>query len=244
MKRPLRRGVVALGLLAAPVLATAGGHGYYYFTVIPGQKPTLDEVCVTTSVEVGAHSRNANGDDIAIKDIVGKSPMCKDKTKPLLAHVAYTASESFQSTLRIGLPEGFKEMPITDKERFEGLRFHAWNAKRSMAVFIHTWDRRAVPRFDNFVRDNKLRQIDGNDWTQSRMEEIEVDGLSARRWTTQASKPAGLFAKARSYVETYVLGEKEIAAVQIGVNGDDLANEAVEINDIIAGLKGLSATPV
>jgi hypothetical protein len=230
---------LALGSAALPALA--GGHYVYIpqFYVIPGQKPTRDEVCVTPEVPVGAKQKSLNGDVMEILSLNGRSTMCRDKTKPILAHVLLTPPSDFTSNLKIALPKGFQELQVTDRNRFYGERFEAEDRKRGLHVWVKSWRRDAATNFNAWVQSERTRQMEGNGRTQSRTETVDLDGIEARRWDLIAEPPTGLFAKRRAWIETYIKGEHEFVRIEIGLNADDLEKYRAELSSIAENLQGL-----
>jgi len=233
----------AASLCAAAALA--GGHMVYIpqFYVIPGQKPTRDEVCVTAEVVVGAKSRSQNGDIMEITSLDGHSPMCREKDKAILAHVLLTPASDFTSSLRIGLPPSFRELPLTDRQRFYGERFEAEDSKRHMHVWIKSWRRDTAASFNTWIQRERGSQIDGNERTQSRTETFDLDGIEGRRWDLIDAPAKGLFAKRRAWVVTYLKGEKELVRIEVAVQADDLEKYREEITAIAEHMEGLHATP-
>ena len=216
------------------------------FYVIPGQKPTRDEVCVGPEVPVGTTQKSFNGDTMEILSLDGRSKMCGAKDKPILAHVLLTPAADFTSGLRIALPPGFKELPITDRNRFLGERFEAEDPKRAIHVWVKTWRRDRAASFNAWIQKERASQIEGNERTESRTETLDLDGIEARRWDLIDGPPKGLFAKRRAWIETYLKGDKELVRVEIGLNASDLETYRAELSSIaenIEGLKNEAATP-
>ena len=174
-----RQTLMALALGSAALPALGGGHYVYIpqFYVIPGQKPTHDEVCVGPEVPVGTTQKSFNGDTMEILSLDGRSKMCGAKDKPILAHVLLTPAADFTSGLRIALPPGFKELQITDRNRFLGERFEAEDAKRAIHVWVKTWRRDRAASFNAWIQKERASQIEGNERTESRTETLDLDGI-------------------------------------------------------------------
>jgi hypothetical protein len=235
----------AISVTLCAAAASAGGHMVYIpqFYVIPGQKPTQDEVCVTADVVAGAKSRSQNGDIMEITSIGGKSPMCRDKDKAFLAHVLLTPASDFTSALKIGLPPGFRELPISDRNRFYGERFEAEDPKRHLHVWIKSWRRDHAASFNTWIQRERGGQVDGNERTQSRTETFELNGIEGRRWDLIDAPAKGLFAKRKAWVVTYLKGDKELVRIEVALNADDLEKVREEITSIAEHLEGLRADP-
>jgi hypothetical protein len=233
--------LAAISLTLCAAAASAGGHMVYIpqFYVIPGQKPTQDEVCVTADVVAGAKTRSQNGDVMEITSLEGKSSMCLDKDKSILAHVMLTPASDFTSSLKIGLPPGFRETPITDRQRFYGERFEAEDRKRNLHVWIKSWRRDKAANFNTWIQHERGVQVDGNERTQSRTESFDLDGIEGRRWDLIDSPAKGLFAKRQAWVVTYLKGEKELVRIEVAVHADDLDKYREEITAIAEHLEGL-----
>jgi hypothetical protein len=80
-----------LGILIAPGLAAgvaaADRGGGVVVTVIPGDKPRKDQICVTAAAKVGDSFKNASGDLLTIKALSGFSLMCHKSNLTILASV-------------------------------------------------------------------------------------------------------------------------------------------------------------
>lgn len=233
-----------LAVLLLPGMALAGGHYVYIptFYTIPGQKPSVDSVCVPESAAVGQTSKSVNGDTLELIELNGKSRMCAGKDKPILAHVRLTPAADFASTLRVGLPPGFTELTPTDRDRFNGVRFEAEDRKRGLHVWVKSWRRDTTANFNQWLHNVRGEQVDGNARTQSRTEELEIDGCEARRWDL-ISPPgkSGLLVRATtwSWIETYIKGEHELVSVEVGAKSEDLDKLREELNAIAEGIQGL-----
>jgi len=242
------RGVCALTLASLALYGAAawgrggGGMVFTYYT-IPGKRPGLDNVCVTPELTVGAKSKNINGDVMEVTELLGKSAMCRAKDKPILAKVQLTPSADFTSTLKIGLPKDFVELPLTDKDRFDGKRFVANNRHRDITVYVSSWNRAGAVNFNTWIRQVRQNQIDGNDRTSSTVEELDFDGIEARRWVLMGGPAKGMFAKKKAWVETYIKGDKELVWVEVAINADDLDKHRDEIYAISESVSGLKAEP-
>jgi hypothetical protein len=153
--------------------------------------------------------------------------------------VTLTPSSEFTSTLKIGLPSGFTEIPLSDKDRFDGKRFVSDNRHRAMTVFVSSWNRAATVNFNAWIRQVRQNEIDGNDRTSGTVEEFEIDGLEARRWVLTGGPAHGMFAKQKAWVKAFIKGDKELAFVEVAVNAADLEKDRDEIDAIIASVSGL-----
>jgi hypothetical protein len=187
-----RSGLVGAALVltaaAAPALAHSGG-GHYIVIMRPGisMTPRKDQICVAESLNVGQGFKNANGDLLTVKTLSGKSPMCKKPATPILAEVEFSASATWQSTLSIELPEGYTQLDLTEKQRFDGTRLHAVNKAKDVSIFVQSWDRRkTVQLFDLYV-DNEKRgwATRGLKTKQTDTEKLLIHGAKAQRWETE-----------------------------------------------------------
>jgi hypothetical protein len=171
--------------------------------------------------------------------------MCPGSQR-VLAHVQLTPASDFQSTLRIGLPAGFREAVVTDRDRFNGRRFIAQDLKRHLYLSVGSWRADKSGTFNAWIRQQRSAQIDGNARTTSRVEELEIDGCEARRWDLIGEPgKGGLLGKQpqRVWIETYIKGDHELAWIEVGVNADDLDKARDEMNAIAGSIQGLRDRP-
>jgi hypothetical protein len=80
--------IIALGLVAG-VAAAAGHGGGVIVSLIPGEKPRKDQICVTDTAKVGDSFKNASGDLLTIKALSGFSLMCHKSGVRILASVDF-----------------------------------------------------------------------------------------------------------------------------------------------------------
>ena len=203
--------------MAGPALAAHGGG--YIVIMTPGYSgmtPRKDQICVAESLNVGRSFKNPNGDLLTVKNLSGKSAMCKKPATPILAEVEFIASATWQSTLSIELPEGYKQLDLTEKERFDGTRLRAVNKSKDVYIYVQSWDRRrTVQLFDLYVDAEK------RDWAtrgvktkQTDTEKLVIHGAKAQRWETEIPG-SGFLAPSYTHVTTDLLGRSEVVYIDV-----------------------------
>jgi hypothetical protein len=174
-------------------------------------QPHKDQVCVADSVEVGDRMRNRNGDRLTVKTLSGKSVMCRQSNRPILAEVEFTASEWFHSTLSIELPEGYVQQDLTEKEKFDGTRLRAYNKSTETMIRVQSWGASDL-RLGAMIDRNRASQAKPERVTQTAVEEIAIHGVTAARWETE-TKPWSPLAPHVTAMTTLLQGEWEMVSV-------------------------------
>ncbi|MGC1523453.1 MAG: hypothetical protein WA803_18055, partial [Steroidobacteraceae bacterium] len=177
---------------------------------------------------------------LSVKKLSGKSPMCKKPVSPILAEVEFTASSTWQSTLSIELPEGYKQMDLTEKERFDGTRLRAVNKSKDVYIYVQSWDRRrTVQLFDLYVDAEK------RDWAtrgvktkQTDTEKLVIHGAKAQRWETEIPG-SGFLAPSYTHVTTDLLGRSEVVYIDVMILTRKISALREEIQNIGESLTGL-----
>ena len=234
--------LLAAVIAAAPALAAHSGGGYIVVMRpgSPGMTPRKDQICVAESLNVGQSFKNANGDLLTVKQLSGKSPMCKKPATPILASVEFSASATWQSTLSIELPEGYKQLDLTEKERFDGTRLRAVNNAKGVSIYVQSWDRRRkVQLFDLYVDNDK------RDWAtrgvktkQTDTEKLKIHGAPAQRWETEIPG-SGFLAPSFTHLTTDLLGQSEVVYIDVMTQTKRfpaLREEIKKIGESLAGL--------
>ena len=206
--------IIALGL-AAGVAAAAGHGGGVIVTVIPGEKPRKDQICVTGAAKVGDTFKNASGDLLTIKALSGFSLMCHKSNLRNLASVEYSESDRFKSTLTIELPEGFVQRDPTEKEKFDGTRMRLFDKTASLYIRVESWERHEPFDLKAFA-DGRRKQLQttGVDVAQTDIESLSVHGAPAFRWETE-TKPWSPFVVHITEITTVLEGDAEIVLVKV-----------------------------
>jgi hypothetical protein len=234
--------VVASAIAAAPALAAHSGGGYIVIMRpgSPGMTPRKDQICVAENLNVGQSFKNANGDLLTVKSLSGKSPMCKKPAIPILAQVEFNASATWQSTLSIELPEGYTQLDLTEKERFDGARLHAVNKSKDVSVYVQSWDRRkTVQLFDLYVDDEKRNWATrGVKTKQTETEKFTIHGAKAQRWETEIPG-SSLFAPGFTHLTTDLLGQSEVVYIDVMTQTKRFPALREEIRKIGESLVGL-----
>jgi hypothetical protein len=205
--------IIALSLAAG--VAAAGHGGGVIVTVIPGEKPRKDQICVTAAAKVGDTFKNASGDLLTIKALSGFSLMCHKSNLGILASVEFSESDRFKSTLTIELPEGFVQRDPTEKEKFDGTRMRLADKTASLYIRVESWERHEPFDLKAFADERrKTLQTTGIDVAQTDIESLSVHGASAFRWETE-TKPWSPFVTHITEITTVLEGEAEIVLVKV-----------------------------
>lgn len=205
--------VIALGL-AAGVAAAASHGGGVTVTVIPGEHPRRDQVCVSLAAKVGDSFKNASGDLLTIKSLSGFSLMCHKSGLVVLASVEFSASARFQSTLIIELPEGFAQQHLTEKEKFDGTHMRLFDKTSSLYIRVQSWERHAGFDLKTFVDGIRKNQAAGVKVAQTEIESLTIHGVPALRWETE-TKPFSPFVVHTTYITTVLEGDSETVFVNL-----------------------------
>jgi hypothetical protein len=209
--------IIAL-TLAAGIAAAASHGGGVIVTVIPGssQQAHKDQVCVPDIAKIGDSFRNASGDLLTIKALIGKSGMCHKPDLRILASVEFSESTRFQSALTVELPEGFTQMDLTEKEKFDGVRLRLLEKSSMLAIRVQSWERVRNGRFDlrSFADKNRTLQAAGLTVAQTEIESLTVDGAPALRWEME-TKPWSPIAMHLTHITTVLGGDSEIVTIDI-----------------------------
>lgn len=205
--------LIALGLVAS--VAMAGHGGGVIITVIPGEKPRKDQVCVTAAAKVGDSFKNASGDLLTIKALSGFSRMCHKSNLAILASVEFSESDRYKSTLTIELPEGFVQRDPTEKEKFDGTRMRLVDKTASLYIRVESWERYEPFDLKEFAEARrKTLQTTGVNVTQTDIESLRVHGAPAFRWETE-TKPWSPLATHITEFTTVLEGDAEIVLVKV-----------------------------
>lgn len=237
--------IAAVLALSAAAAAALAGHGGGYIVVMRpgigiGMTPRKDQICVAESLSIGRSFKNANGDLLTVKKLSGKSPMCKKPATPILAEVEFIASSTWQSTLSIELPEGYKQLDLTEKERFDGTRLRAVNKAKDVYVYVQSWDRRrTVQLFDLYVdaekRDWATRGVKAK---QTDTEKLVIHGANAQRWETEIPG-SGFLAPSFTHLTTDLLGQSEVVYIDVMTPTRKFSALRQEVQNIGESLTGL-----
>jgi hypothetical protein len=215
VRRSSRCGIIILLGLIAGVAAAAGHGGGVIVTVIPGEKPRKDQVCVAGAAKVGDTFKNASGDLLTIKALSGFSLMCRKSNLGILASVEFSESRRFKSALTIELPEGFVKRDPTEKEKFDGTRMRLVDKSASLYIRVESWERHEPFDFKAFADGRrKTLQTTGVDVAQTDIESLNVHGAPAFRWETE-TKPWSPFVAHITEVTTVLEGDAEIVLVKV-----------------------------
>ena len=205
--------LIALGL--ATRVAMAGHGGGVITTVIPGEKPRKDQVCVTATAKVGDSFKNASGDLLTIKALSGFSLMCRKSNLIFLASVEFSESDRFKSALTIELPEGFVQRDPTEKEKFDGTRMRLFDKTDSLYIRVESWERHGAFDLKAFADGRrKTLQTAGVDVAQTDIEPLNVHGAPAFRWETE-TKPWSPFVAHITEITTVLQGDAEVVLVKV-----------------------------
>jgi hypothetical protein len=206
-------GLILMITLAARIAAAAHGGGVTV-TVIPGEHPRKDQICVTSVAKVGDAFKNTRGDLLTITAISGFSLMCTKHSLRTLASAEFSPASSFQSAMTIDLPEGFVALELTEKEKFDGIRMRLADKKASLYMRVKSSENH--PPFDlkAFVDQQRELQTSVVKVAQSDIESLAINGVSAMRWETE-TKPWQPLGQHLTVITTVLAGDSETVVVHV-----------------------------
>jgi hypothetical protein len=213
VKTASRVGPICLLALIARVAAAAHGGGVIV-TVIPGEHPRKDQICVTMTAKVGDTFKNGSGDLLTITAISGFSLMCTKHNLRTLASVEFSPSASFQSAMTIELPEEFAQQELSEKEKFDGIRMHLSDKKDSLYMRVKSSERHGP--FDLKVFTDQQRDLQGSvvKVAHTDIESLTINGVPAMRWETE-SKPWQPLGQHVAIITTVLASDSEIVVVHV-----------------------------
>jgi len=224
------------GVCMAGGTAAAGAYTPM-FIAIPGERAKPDEICVGSAAAVGQFEVSINGDRMVVRNLLGSSSFCRDPAAPVLAQADLVESDQFKSGLTVTVPRGFEKLPLTTKERFDGMRFKGTDGPTEYSV--QSYARKLIPDLDQYQELNRVRQSHWPHASQTPVEELTIDGAPARRWETTTRSDA-FGAHSRTHITTIVYGEKEVAFVDVLVTSFKLPAQRALLDGVGESLRGVS----
>ena len=136
---------------------STSANAWFFFFIPPlgggGGTASTDNTCVSETAKEGETFNSASGNIAKITKLSGTSSRCKDETKPILATVDYSSNINFTSKAGIELPEKFKPMTLTDRQRFfEGILLRAKTDDGKLFVSISSTRRSVISSMPEFVK--------------------------------------------------------------------------------------------
>ncbi len=229
-------GTPAVGVWITCWVAAAGAYTPI-FIAIPGGRAKPDEICVGSAAAVGQFEVSINGDRMVVRSLLGSSPFCRDPSAPVLAQADLVESDQFKSSLTITVPRAFEKLPLTTRNRFDGIRFKGTDGPTE--YIVQSYARKVIPDLDKYQEFNRTNQSHWLHASQTPVEELMIDGAPARRWETTTRSDA-LGARSRTHMTTIIYGEQEVAYVDVLVTSFKLPAQRALLDGIGESVRGLS----
>lgn len=236
--------IMSLVLMLSAMVSTSAHAWFFLFFPVPKSQasnaPTLGDSCVKPTAKEGDTLTAPTGNIAKIMKIYGSSPMCNTAVLPLLATVDYTSSVTFTPQAGIDLPDNFKSVGLSDRERFySGIVLRAKTDDDHLAIKISATRRSEISDVPAFAEAFKQRYCNAvTDCKTTDTEQLEINEMRAWRWEF-TGRPAGFLAKSYTHLMTMVEGRNEIVVVEsIGVDSDYAAAKET-FKTIASSVRGL-----
>lgn len=236
MKTPLA------ALIASLALVSFDANAWFFFWLpIPGGgSATSDNTCVAETVKEGDTMNSPNGNIAKITKLSGTSSRCSNGNMPILATVDYTSSISFSSKAGIELPEKYKPIGLTDRQKFfEGILLKAKTDDGKLYIQINAYNRSVMSSVPEFVKKQKDNLKNLDDSTTSEIEELTIDGFPVRRYE-QKGKLKNFFGSRMVMLHTIVEAKDEVIHIAAWGYENDYPDEKATFLKLPSAIKGLT----
>ncbi|HUO43388.1 MAG TPA: SHOCT domain-containing protein [Burkholderiales bacterium] len=164
---------------------------------------------------------------------------------PILATVDYTSGVTFTSKAGIELPDKFKPMGLTDRQKFfEGILLKAKTDDGKLFLQVSAGKRSVVSSMPEFVKKWKAGLKNFDDPTYSETEELTIDGFPTWRFE-QKGKLKNLFGTRMTMLHTVMEAKDEYLIIQAWGYDNDYSEEVEAFKKLPSAIKGLTPpTPI
>lgn len=224
------------------ISTSTNANAWFFFFIPPlgGGSATTDNTCVAETAKEGDTFNSPSGNIAKVTKLSGSSNRCKDPSMPILATVDYASSINFTSKAGIELPEKFKPLALTDRQRFfEGILLRAKTDDGKLYVNVSSTKRSIITSMPEFAKKFRegLKNLDES--TYSPVEELSINNLPAWQFE-QKGKLKNLFGSRMTMLHTIIESKDEAIIVQAWGYDNDYADEKESFKKLPFSLKGLT----
>lgn len=232
---------VTLAFLLALASSSANAWFFFWFPIpTGGSSATSDNTCLPETAKEGDTINSTNGNIAKVVKLSGTSSRCKDPAMPILATVDYTSAVTFSSKAGIELPDKFKPMGLTDRQKFfEGVLLKAKTDDGKLFIHVSAGKRSAVSSMQEFVAKWKAGLKNFDDPTYSETEEITIGGYPTWRFE-QKGKLKNLFGTRMTMLHTIMEAKDEYLIIQAWGHDKEFSEEEEEFKRLPSMIKGLT----
>lgn len=232
-----------VALVSLLALASSNANAWFFFWFpIPtgGSSATSDNTCVAETAKEGDTMNSANGNIAKVVKLSGTSSRCKDPSMPIVATVDYTSAVSFTSKAGIELPDKFKPMGLTDRQKFfEGILLKAKTDDGKLFIQVSAGKRSVVSSMPEFVKKRKAGHKNLDDPTYSETEELTIDGFPIWRYE-QKGKLKNLFGTRMTMLHTVMEAKDEFLLIEAWGYDNEYPEEVEAFKKLPSAIKGLT----
>lgn len=250
MKASTRATRTALQLVALASLLTVSMTAnaiFFLFFPVPGKKAQAGDMCYPTTAKVGDVQTSINGATITIDSISGKSSLCSDPARPILAKTTYTASTTFSSKAGLDLPEGYTPVELTELARFNGILLTATNKSNESTVAAFAVRGEIISDFDRYVENHRAGAGNNlNNVKRGDLQKLTINGLPAGQYAFSGDLK-NMYGTNMTYLVTLLKGRDEVVVVASGCPTKKYAKnfpEFTHISQSVVGVVGNPSAPV
>jgi tetratricopeptide (TPR) repeat protein len=236
-----------LAIAVASLLSTNANAWFFFFFPIPtggGGSASTDNTCVAETAKEGDTHASPSGNIAKITKLSGTSSRCKEPDKPIVATVDYTSTVSFTSKAGINLPEKYKPITLTDRQRYyEGILLRAKTDDGKLYIQLTSVKRSIISSVPEFVKKRKDGHKNLDDFTTSEIQELTVNAFPAWRYE-QKGKLKGLFGSRMIMLHTVIESKDEVLVLEAWGYENDYPDEAETFKKLPFEIQGLTPPTV
>lgn len=236
-----RLATVTLVCLLAFASSSANAWFFFWFPIpTGGSGATSDNTCVAETAKEGDTMNSTNGNIAKVVKLSGTSSRCKEPAMPILATVDYTSAVTFTSKAGIELPDKFKPMGLTERQKFfDGILLKAKTDDGKLFIQVSAGKRSVVSSMPEFVKKWKAGLKNFDDPTFSETEELSADGFPMWRFE-QKGKLKNLFGTRMTILHTVIEAKDEYLIIQAWGYDNEYPEEVETFKKLPFAIKGLT----
>lgn len=248
-KKNVLKLIITVALSFSALASTSAYAWFFLFLPIPkahaNTASTPGDSCVKSTAKEGDTLTAPTGNIAKITKIYGSSPMCATAALPLLATVDYTSSVTFTPEAGIDLPDNFKTIGLSDRERFyQGIVLTAKTDDGRLFIKISATKRSVISDVRAFAAAFKQGNCTGfADCKMSDTEELEINGMRAWRWQFTTRRES-YSAQSYTHLMTFVEGSDEIVGIEAICPDGEYASLEGTFRTIASSVRGLGGPDV